>query len=276
MNILHSWNYFLKRVFAKWGTWLILFLHLLAAGLFIVAFKKESSPTITTANDFFGAVFWILIVLPLVFLVYTFSPLSWLPWLWIDDLAQKTQKDGTDLFFLTTEVPTNRKQIFWRKVVFTISALFVVYFIAIALPLVVLLWKINYFSNFTGLQTFLFLTCNFLVIPLLFFVPLFVFLFALASLKSVWYTIFKWISRLSFLLIILLVLIVGQVFWDIKGGRKVEEGIGTKIIKLALDLWGWLKQNYLFLVTTIIGIIIALAALTLFLAYKKFQEEDLN
>jgi len=54
-------------------------------------------------------------------------------------MGQKTQTDGTDLFFLSTEIPTSRRQIFWRKVFFTTSLLVGLYLFLLALPLALIL-----------------------------------------------------------------------------------------------------------------------------------------
>jgi hypothetical protein len=143
-------------------------------------------------------------------------------------VGQKTQEDGTDLFFLSTEIPTSRKQIFWGKVAFLTSFFSVLHLVLFALPLSLLLWKSSYFSNFTGLQAFLFLAWNFLITPLLFLVPLVVLLFSLASLKSVWYTILKWFGRLSVIFIMLLGFLV---FQALSGGG----GVGEKILQWGRD-----------------------------------------
>jgi hypothetical protein len=65
---------------------------------------------------------------------------------------------------------------------------------------------------------------NLLVIPLLFFLPLTILLFSLASLKSKWYEILKWFGRLSLILIPLLYMTLLGVS---------ERGIGKKLAE-----WG--------------------------------------
>ena len=184
MNIRHSWNYFWKKASKKWTTWIVLFLHLaiiISIFTIIILSTGESkwflgtqkvemnetvggriegcvkwiNPKIGSANDFFSVVFPNLIFLPILLWTYVFSPISWIFWGQFDDIGKKTQTDGTDLFFLSTEIPTSRKQIFWRKVAFLTSFFLVLHLIFFALPLSFLLWKANYFSNFTGLQTFL-------------------------------------------------------------------------------------------------------------------------
>ena len=184
-------------------------------------------------------------------------------------MGQKTQTDGTDLFFISTEIPTSRKRIFWRKVVFLTSFFLALHLILFALPLSLLLWKTDYFSNFTGLQTFLFLVCNFLTLPLLLFVPLVVFLFSLASLNSVWYTILKWFGRLSVIFIGLLWILVYQALQH--GG-----GIGEKILQWSKDFSNWLSQNYLLTTLTIMGIVVFLALFTLPWAYRDYKNKDLH
>jgi hypothetical protein len=51
---------------------------------------------------------------------------------------------------------------------------------------------------------------------------------------------------------------------------------GWRIIDWFKDLLLWLDQNYLLIISVIVGVIFLLACLTLPLAYKKFQEEDLD
>jgi len=138
-----------------------------------------------------------------------------------------------------------------------------------AFPLTLLLWKANYFSNFTGLQTLLFLGWNFLITPLFLLVPLIVFLFALASLKSVWFAFLKWFGRLSVIFIMLLAFAVYQALHH--GG-----GIGQKILQGGKDFSNWLSQNYLLTTLTIIGVVICLAVFTFTLAYRDYQKKDLD
>jgi hypothetical protein len=227
------------------------------------------NPKISNVNDFFACVFPNLIFLPTLIWTFTFSPISWIFWGQFDEVGQKTQTDGTDVFFLSTEVPTSRKRIFWRKVAFLTSFFSVLHLLLFALPLSLLLWKANYFSNFTGLQTFLFLTWNFLITPLLFIVPLVAFLLSLASLNSVWYTFLKWFGRLSAIFIALLGLTVYQALSH--GG-----GIGEKILQWSKDFFQWLSQNYLLTTLTIMGAVILLALFTLSLAYRDYQKKDLQ
>jgi len=298
MNIRHSWNYFWKKVSKKWTTWIVLFLHLAIIVSFftiIILSTGESkwflgtqrveinetvggrvegcvkwiNPKIGSTNDFFSVVFPNLIFLPILLWTYVFSPISWIFWEQFDDIGKKTQTDGTDLFFLSIEIPTSRKQIFWRKVAFLTSFFLVLHLIFFALPLSFLLWKANYFSNFTGLQTFLFLAWNFLITPLFLLTPLVVFLFSLASLNSVWYTILKWFGRLSVIFIMLVGFAVLQTL-------QYGGGMGEKILQWGRDFSNWLSQNYLLTTLTIMGVVICLAAFTLSLAYKDFQKKDLQ
>lgn len=293
MNTRHSWNYFLKRTFSKKSTWIILILHIFVLSFFFLTFDKKNewflgrqwvevgkrgtlefyagytNPTIKNVNDFFACVFPNLIVLPLVVWTFFISPISWIFWGQFDEVGQKIQTDGTDLFFLSTEIPTSRKQIFWGKVTFLTSLLIGLYLILFALPLSLLLWRTNYFNNFTGLHTFLFLAWNFLVTPLLLFAPLVVLLFSLASLNSVWYTFLKWFGRLSIIFISLLGILVFQALYQ--GG-----GAGKKILEWGKEFFKWLSKNHLLTTLTIMGIVIFLTVLTLSLAYKKFQKKDLH
>ena len=285
-----SQKYFWKRAFAKNSTWIILFLHLAFVGLLLATIKKDwffgmqreiversdghswnipIMPKISNVNSFFSIVFPNLIFLPILIWTYVFSPLSWLFWGQFDEVGQKTQTDGTDLFFLSTEIPTSRKQIFWRKVSFLVSFFSVLHLLLFALPLSLLLWKVNYFSNFTGLQTFLFLSFSFLIIPLLLFIPLVILLFSLASLNSFWYTLLKWFGRLSVIFIMLLGLLVLQTLRH--GG-----GLGEKILQWSGDFSNWLSQNYLLTTLVIIGTVIFLTLLTLPLAYRDYQKKDLH
>jgi hypothetical protein len=92
-------------------------------------------------------------------------------------------------------------------------------------------------------------------------------LFALASLKSVWFIILKWFGRLSILLFFLL----SNTIWKAlsRGG-----GIARKIVEWGNNLLTWLRQNYFLVTLTIIGLVIVLAAFTLLFAYKKYLKKD--
>lgn len=230
---------------------------------------KSIDPKINNTNDFFACVFPNLIVFSFIFWTWVFSPISFLFYWQIDDFGQEMQSDGTDLFFLSTEIPTNRKLIFKRKVIFLTKFFLFLHLILFALPISLLQWKAGYFSNFTGLQTFLFLACSLIIIPLLFFVPLVILLFSLASLKSVWYDILKWFGRLS---LILFVLLGSLIYYGFYHGGKV----GKKILEWGKSFSNWLGQHYLLTTLTILGVIIFLALFTLSLAYRDFQKKDLN
>lgn len=283
-KILKSRGYFFKKIFRKPKTWIIIMLWLVVLFFLFLVLKKEGGwffnmekefveqtsglppsfrtvfKTIKNINDFFACVFPNLIFLPILLWSFFFAPLSWIFWGEIEETGQKTQEDGTDLFFLSTEIPTSRSQIFWSKVVFLTSFFLSLHLILFALPLSLLLWKVGYFSNFTGLQTFLFLGWNFLATPLLLFAPLVIFLLSLASLKSVWYTILKWFGRLS------VIFLIFQTFcFRGEAGKKWGE-----------DFFKWISQNYLLTTLTIMGLVIGLSAFTLLLAYKKYLKRDLK
>ena len=261
-------NYYLKRRFNKISTWIVLLLHLLFVGWFFFILGKFSLETPNETNDLMRLIFWALMIFPTLALTIFFSPLSYLFWGWIDDIASETEKDGTDLFFLSTAVPTSRKKIFWNKVSFLTSSLTIIYSLLFALPYSLLLWKSEYFSSFTSsLQIGLFLGWNFLITPLLFIAPLVIFLLALASQESIWYPILKWFCRL-------LPIITGLILVPI--ARFLFKGEDSKIAQVAKDVWLWLDDHYTLVISVIIGGLILLAFLTVQLAYKKFQEKDLN
>ena len=276
IDLLRPWNYFLKKFFCKSKTWLIILFHLVFVGLFFLSTKvwflgmqRETisslkvNPTIQNANDFFGCVLPNLIIFPLLTLTFIISPLSWLLWELIEGIMKKTQKDGTDLFFLSTEIPTSRQQIFWRKIFSLVALLFPLHLLFFSLPLYLLLLKTSYFANFTSVQIILFLGWNFLITTLFFLAPLIIFLAFLASLNSVWYIILKILMQFSLLFYYLLYFL---------------GGLGEKILKLINSFLIWQEdQDHYFLTTlTIIGIVIALALITARLARKNFQNKDLK
>jgi hypothetical protein len=79
----------------------------------------------------------------------------------------------------------------------------------------------------------------------------------------------KWFGRLSIIFFALLGFLVLQALYH--GG-----GIGKKILEWGEEFFKWLSQNYLLTTLTIMGVVICLAAFTLFLAYKDFQKKDLQ
>jgi hypothetical protein len=283
MNIKRSQNFFWKKFFfTKWSTWLILLLHLVIVGFLLFKIEKDGwflgkqwiereekigpvkkafggyfNPKISSVNGFFACVFPNLIFLPIIIWTFFFSPLSWLFWKQFDEVGQKTQTDGTDALFILFETPISRKKIFRRKMTFLTTFFSVLYLTLFSLPLSLLLWKTGYFSNFTWWQIFLFQVFNFLIIPLLLFVPLVVLSFSLASLNSVWYIIFKWFGRLSLIFISLLSVSGGALQW----GK---------------DFFNWLRQNWLLTTLTIVGMVIYLALFALSLAYREYQKKDLE
>lgn len=286
MILVKSWSHFFKRFFCRKKTWIFLVLWLIIVFFLFfntkrwffntrIYFIRDSAglghdvvvfgPTITSVNDFFACILPNLIWLPLLVWTFVFLPLSWLFWGLIDELAQKTEKDGTDLFFLSTEIPTSRKQIFYGKVSFLTSSLIGLHLILFALPLSLLLWKLNWFSNFTGMQTLLFLGWSFLITPLFLLFPLIVLLFSLDSLRSAWYTTLKLFGRFSIIIYYFFILLTDQ---------KGE--LSKKVLEQFKKLKEWQENHYLLTSLTIIGIIIALSSLTLNLAYKKYQKKDLS
>lgn len=220
--------------------------------------KWDVNPTIRNVNDFFACVFPNLLVLPLIVWTVFVSPISFFLRWKIKEIAQKTQKDGTDSFFLVNEFPTSRKQIFWGKIFFLVSSLVGLYLVIFALPLSLLLWKTNYLVNFTGIQTFLFLAWNFLITPIFFFAPLVIFFSSAASINFFWYIILQIIPNLC------LSFFIYQGVW----GRWDKHTIYKKFSE-------WLSQHYLLAILLIAGGIISLSLFTACLAQKKFQRKDL-
>jgi len=271
MTIGHSWSYYLKRIFSKVSTWIILFLHLGIIGFFFWTTKEAggNAVIINTNNDLFREIFWGHLLIPFLAWTTIVMPISWLFWWTIDDIGQETQTDGTDLFFLSTQASTSREQVFWGKVISLVSLSTILYLLLYALPFTIFLWKIDSFALFTNLQIFSYLTISFLAIPFLFFLPLVIFFFSLCSLKSVWYFILKWLLRILIIINILVGYLIARAFLQ---GREQ----GWRIINWFVDLLLWLDQNYLLVISVIVGVIFLLACLTLPLAYKKFQEEDLD
>ena len=271
MKIGHSWSYFLKRIFSKVSTWIILFLHLGIIGFFFWTTKEGRGirTIINTSNDLFREVFWWQLFIPFLAWTSIVMPISWLFWWTIDDIGQEAQVDGTDLFFLSTQVPTSREQVFWGKVISLSCLSTILYLLLYTLPCTIFLWKNDFFALLSDSQTFSYLTISFLAIPFLFFLTLVIFLFSLCSLKSVWYAVLKWLIRLFIIIGFLVGYLVYQAIW--RGGEW-----GLRIIDWLKDLLLWLDQNYLLVISVIIGVIFLLACLTLPLAYKKFREEDLD
>jgi len=281
ISFFRSQSYFWKRCFYKWGTWILLIIYLLFFVLIFKAmknwafgmqtvespmtesqpdFKERINPIIKNTNDFFTCVLPNLIYLPLIICTSIINPLSWLFWKSIGEISQKTQKDGTDSFFLATEIPTSRRQIFWRKLTFLVISLTLLHLVFFSLPLTLLLLKTNYFANFTPAQTLLFLGWNFLITPLFLFLPLTIFLSSLASLNSIWYPILKSIGNFFIFFLYLIQMV----------------GLGGKFSKLVNNFLNWQKNHYLLTILVIMGITIILSLFVVRLAYKDFQKKDLK
>jgi hypothetical protein len=277
LNLKRSWKYYLKRLFFREKiAWVILIFHISVFVCLFLKVKEEwffgmqreiirgpngghdipVNPTIKSINDFFACVLPNLVFFPIFFWNFAISPISWLFWWSTEEVTQKSQKDGTDAFFIVLELSTSRRQIFWGKMFFLVSSLVSLYLIAFALPFSLLLWKLSYFSNFTWIQLFLFQFWNFLITPLFFFLPLVVLLFSLASLNSIWYFFAKWFIRLSLLTVAFFTTFDFQL-WNPK-------------------VFNYFLNHPSLTVLIILGVINLLALLATQLAYKNFQKRDLN
>ncbi|WNE40260.1 MAG: hypothetical protein GBAus27B_000327 [Mycoplasmataceae bacterium] len=264
MNIQYYWSFFLKRTLRRKSVWIPLIAYLF---LFLIQFflAEPFQPwPVEKASDFLKYCFGLQIVFSLNWFFFP-NLLSWVLWWRFDDIGQETQTDGTDLFLLSTETPTNRKKIFLGKAFFLTSFLIGLHLIYALLEMT-LSWKLGVFDAYSGINAFLFMIGNFLVAPLFFFLPSFIFLFSLASLKSIWYTILRWLGTayiISSVIINLLLLAI----W----GKEAVGEWGEKVSKF----WNNLGSNYLYILA-IIGLVFFLSLITFRLAYKDYQEKDLS
>jgi hypothetical protein len=265
MNIQHYWNFFLTRTLRKKSVWIPIIAYLL---LFLITFfsaKSADSFPIKDTNDFLKRSFLFQVTF---FTKWFFLPslMSWVLWWRFDDIGKETQTDGTDLFLLSTEIPTNRKKIFFGKVFFVTSFLISLHLIMNSLD-VTLAWKQGVFDAYTGINIFLFIIGNFLIAPLFFFLPLFIFLFSLASLKSIWYNILKWLGVIIIVLTSISLTLLALI---------LEKGKTEEWIEKIKDFSTKLNSNYLWIILAIMGVTISLSLITLRLAYKDYQEKDLS
>lgn len=264
MNIQHYWNFFLKRTLRRKSVWIPLIAYLFFFLIRFLVVEPLQPWPVEKASDFLEFFFGFQTIFFLNWFVFP-NLLSWVLWWRFDDIGQETQKDSTDLFLLSTEIPTNRKKIFLGKAFFLTSFLIGLHLIYVFLE-TTLFWKLGVFDAYNGINAFLFMIGNFFVAPLFFFLPSFIFLFSLASLKSIWHTILKW----SGVAVIISQAIVKLAFIAISG-KEASEQWSEKVSKF----WNNLSSNYLYILA-IISLVVFLSLITFRLAYKDYQEKDLS
>lgn len=195
---------------------------------------------------------------PLIAWFFLPSPLSLLLWGAIEEMGHKMKKDNTDLFFLSTEIPINRKVIFYKKLIFLVISFLLLNFFLFSFPI---------FVGWSRKEQWCFFSFfNFIVIPFLIFLPLTILLFSLSSYWFSFYNLLKTISKFMFLFLIVLALAIFQ---------------SSEILKKLEQAWESFefflkdKVNFLFFFILIAIIISFFALISFKKALLKYKKVDL-